>query len=249
MIKIREIFNLPSTPVDLKEDFFTLKGTWVPEISHLVPDYDAKIAEEVAKDGRMAINTVVFDNIDGERYAMLCTVHFDNKPVLIVQEAGRSGRDYFNRWVVDLPSYSEMLVYLASKMAKADEIRMVDVIDLDAEIYPELILDFYGKSYVEKFGFKADEVLQGVTFLQNRRGLLGHLSSDLCLLFMRDYSGEAPEYIRRGGYVLKKVRLVPVDEIAENNKQMHSNLDNYPDKRVYVYEEAKAMKGVYVQPV
>lgn len=249
MIKLRDIFNLPSTPVDLKEDFFTLKGNWVPEIDELVPDYDREIAEAIAEDGRMAIKTVVFDNIDGDRYAMLCTVWFDSKPTLIVQEAGRSGRDYFNRWVVDLMTYNEMLSYLVTKLTNSREAKFADFVDLDTDVYPEMFLSFYGKNYASNFGLKVEPPLKGVILLANRRGLLNHLSSDQYLLFTQEYEGDAPEYIRRDSLVMKKVRAIPIEEIEEHNKNIWQGFIENPRKRVFLYEDAALPEGVLVQPV
>lgn len=252
MIKVRDIFNLPSTPVNIKEDFFTLKGNWVPEIDHLVPDYDQEIAADIDEDGRMAIKTVIIENIDYERYAMMCTVWFDNRPVLIVQEAGRSGRDYFNRWVVDLSTYSEMLVYLTKKFTTTPEAGIQDYLELDADVYPETFFNFYGRSYAKNFGIEVEPIadsLQGVVLLPNRRGLLNALPDYFYLLFIESCQPDAPEYIRRNSVVLKKVRLVPHEEIAEQNPRMISNMESSPDKRLFLYEEATAPKGAIVHPV
>lgn len=252
MIKARDIFNLPSTPVDLKENLFTLKGSWVPEIDHLVPDYDPKVAADIDEEGRMCIKTVIFENIDCERYVQMCTVWFDDRPVLIVQEAGRSGRDHFNRWIVDLSCYSEMLIYLAKKFTATPDAKIQDYLELDAEVYPETFFNFYGKSYAKDFGIEVaavEETLKGVLLLPNRRGLLSNLSEDFYLLFMKGCLAEAPEYIRRNSSVMKKVRLLSLEEIASQNPRMISNMEDYPNKQIFLYEDAIAPKDATVQPV
>lgn len=64
---------------------------------------------------------------DGRRVWILATVWFDEKPVMIVQNAGREGRDFEARFITDAPLYKQMLQFIESLIELEEPLE--DVID------------------------------------------------------------------------------------------------------------------------
>lgn len=79
---------------------------------------------------------------DGRRTWQLFTVWLDERPVMIVQRAGREGDDHIARFVTDAGTYGEMIKYLREITAEEEEIS--EHVAPDAEV--EGLDRFYGYS-------------------------------------------------------------------------------------------------------
>lgn len=247
-IKINDIYALPSTTEDLIQ--ISLKGRWIPELSNVIGDWDCPLTEGIVEDNRFVIKTLIDETYDGSRYSYMGTIWFDGKPVLIVQEAGRSGRDHFKRWVTDKDTYVEMLAYLVAMLTENPEMAEdEDFVDPEMEVYPEELLHFYGNSHLQKFGIEPEPAMDGVNLIRNESGLMADLPRDQYLVFLRKFVPDVPEYIRRQGFVLQKVRLLPVDEITASNPRILKVSEDNGEDRVFLYKKATAPAGTYVQPV
>lgn len=246
-IKVKDIYALPSTLLDLTQTM--LKSRWVPELSYLIHDFGTEVSAAIVGEGRFVIKSLVDETYDDRRYSQMCSIWFDGKPVLIFQEAGRSGRDHFKRWLTDKVAYAEMLSYLIEKLSDEPETELDDLIDPDTEVYPEELLCFYGNSHLQQFGIETEPAMEGVSILQNERGLLAGVPRDEYLIFLRDFVQDIPEYIRRQGFVLQKIRLIPTEEISASNPRILEVTKANGEDRVFLYQKATAPDGTYVQPV
>lgn len=86
---------------------------------------------------RMIVRSVHDHSFDGNRGWNLQAVYLDERPVMICQSAGRSGKDHQDRFIVDAGAFGELVGYLASL-----DTGNSDFIDLDE---PKAALtDFYG---------------------------------------------------------------------------------------------------------
>lgn len=100
----------------------------------------------------LSLNTKVvvkehgYHNFDGRRFWRLASVWYNDKPVMIIQNAGREGDDHAKRFVTDGKLYSDMVYYLFS-LEKKPDVKVNDIIADDIDI-PELTC-FYGHSLDE----------------------------------------------------------------------------------------------------
>ena len=84
---------------------------------------------------------------DGRRIWRLGTVWFDDKPVMIIQNAGREGDDHRERFITDVQLYKDMVGYINSILPFEFASERVTPLDLDM---PELT-NFYGQDLNDPF--------------------------------------------------------------------------------------------------
>lgn len=106
-------------------------------------DFEALQPDEDESVEIRQIRHVLFDYV---RFWSLDTIWFRGKPVGILQRAGRDGRDHNKRFIVDLPLYQEMVLYLHSLPKDPTWIDDEDVVGMDADID---VSTFYGYSLGE----------------------------------------------------------------------------------------------------
>lgn len=247
-IKVKDIYALPATDIDSFQ--LTLSSRWLPELSDLIGGYGCSAPAQLVEENRFVIKSLIDERYNGGRYSHMRTIWFDGKPVLIFQEAGRSGQDHFKRWVTDKETYVEVLAYLVEMLTvRPDTFEDRDYVDPESEVYPEELLHFYGNSHLEKFGMSQEPAMEGATLLRNESFLLSTLPTDQYLVFLKDGAEDIPEYIRRQGFVLKKVRLISQEEIKANNPRMLEVNRANGENRVFLYAKACAPEGTYVQPI
>lgn len=95
---------------------------------------------------RVEVRVIYYDNIDGERYIRMSTVWFDDKPVMIIQNAGRGGADHSARFITNKELFFAMCDYLRSLKDDSDP-RFV-VHDPDTECTQ--LTEFYGCELVNE---------------------------------------------------------------------------------------------------
>lgn len=117
----REIYEMVPERVDT--DLTWISGCYynhIPEIEW----YSVKSQDQ----DRVKFKTIKFHDYDGRRFWLLGTVWFDDKPVMIVQNAGREGDDHAERFITDFNTYREMVGYIASLIEiEVDEAQPVDI--------------------------------------------------------------------------------------------------------------------------
>lgn len=99
----------------------------VPEV-----DFDSIYTEYAEK---VTTKFYKWHGFDHSRKWVLASVWFEDKPVLIFQEAGRGISDHCERFIVDTNAYYNMVRYLHTLYDKDKDIE--DVVDMDKDI-PEL---------------------------------------------------------------------------------------------------------------
>lgn len=88
---------------------------------------------------------------DGRRTWRLCSVYWKETPVMIIQNAGREGDDYTNRFILNREKYIEMIECLRDLIVFDQNFDYIgnDCVDVEDDV-PNLI-DFYNQSLDEKF--------------------------------------------------------------------------------------------------
>jgi len=91
-------------------------------------------------------------SLDGRRIWRLATVWFDNKPVMIIQNAGREGDDHAARFVTDANGLKEMCVHVKELFAQNAPEELIETVNPDGDI--DGLTEFYGNrldGYFEKY--------------------------------------------------------------------------------------------------
>lgn len=145
MIKYKDIYAIEGVTLALTD--WVIDDAWFPEID--ATSRFSEVLEQLQQDNRLVVKQVVYKNFDGERYAAMHTLWFDGKPMAIVQDAGRGGRDYKQRWVTDVKTYGEALAYLLLL-----SLELNDVIDPEELVYEEHVCSFYGSDFSKTLGFE-----------------------------------------------------------------------------------------------
>jgi len=80
-------------------------------------------------------------DFDGRRFWRLAAIWFDDKPIMIVQNAGREGDDHSERFITNWEGYCEMVQHIMS-LRIPDEFEQENLVDPDTDI--EGLTSFYG---------------------------------------------------------------------------------------------------------
>jgi hypothetical protein len=132
----RELFALDIPPADAWARYGMYRH--LPEVDEYDTDWEAAERMTVREVGHI-------DEGDSVRYWALDLVLFDDRPVMITQTAGRSGKDHQERFIVDSQAYADLVCYLFT--VRRDNARPNDLIDMDTPL-PELT-SFYNHSLDE----------------------------------------------------------------------------------------------------
>ena len=145
-MKPRDLYEM--APESTTMDIFDLNnGHYYDHIPEIGVDDWWNI--DFSKNSRIEIRTIKYHCFDGRRTWELRTVWFDNKPVMVIQNAGREGDDYAKRYVTDRDAYTKMVGYLLSLMRTGNFSDTVH--DMDEDI-PDLGT-FWGYSLGGTFDF------------------------------------------------------------------------------------------------
>ena len=95
---------------------------------------------------RITIKVYKHFQFDYRRFWRLASVWFDDKPVMITQNAGREGDDHAERFVIDVDQYREMVTEIAKMPRKPEmEAEVQDVVNIDQDL-GESLTTFYSDS-------------------------------------------------------------------------------------------------------
>jgi len=123
-------------------------GSWHAVSVHLRDEigngFDLDL-DAVEKTQRMETRTLVDHDYDGRRGWTLQTVWFDNKPVMVVNSAGRDGDEYHERWITDPELFGELVTFLKSFMSEDTTgfVKADAKIPAMTEFYNHTIHDYY----------------------------------------------------------------------------------------------------------
>jgi hypothetical protein len=130
---------LQRTPETTDHYIAVLHDTWhnydhVPELRGELPDTDPTKSIEIRyyKDF----------HFDLRRNWTLASVWFKDKPVMIIQNAGREGDDHAKRFIVDSTAYQDMIIHLNS-LCRPYMYESQDAV-VDPEVDIPNLTNFYG---------------------------------------------------------------------------------------------------------
>lgn len=117
-------------PVKTDFDVSVLFGCY---FNHMPEVWHETYWQTIEGNNRIQIRYYKDDYYDTRRIWRLASVWFDNKPFMIIRNAGREGDDHASRFVTDEEVYKEAAVYLQSILTP--EFREVkDVVDPATDI-------------------------------------------------------------------------------------------------------------------
>jgi hypothetical protein len=211
MLKLKDMYALPATPVLLTECLIGPK--WFPDIAEMEYHVPYSAWQAMTEDGLLTVRQVAYHDCDGERTVGLYTLWFKGEPVGIFQSSGRGGDEYVDRWITDAAAYAVVAQYVRTKLA-SDELK--DFHDPERMVYPEEIFHFYGTDFGTQFGYPAEKRAEG--FMVYWEDLIPGLDHKMTLVTAEPKHSPMPEYLRRGGHVMQRVREVNAEEHARNTR-------------------------------
>jgi hypothetical protein len=116
----------------------TYYGSHIPEVREDLHEFPSNIKTE-----KLEIKVLKDFDFDGRRFWRLATVWYEEKPVMIIQNAGREGDDHIRRYITDLERFEALCYYLRT-FIKQDNPAIKDVIPPDQDL-PSLT-SFYGNT-------------------------------------------------------------------------------------------------------
>jgi len=144
-----QIYAMP--PVTRHRDRFSVEDLWGCYYNH-VPEIEDQFVLDKAKLGAIKeITTVVhaYYSVDHRRYWAIWSAWYEGKPYMLMQNAGREGDDYRQRYVTDAELYNKALSILRS-CYRDDSAEKFPLWDINKDV-PE-IEDFYGITIQEALG-------------------------------------------------------------------------------------------------
>lgn len=124
-------------PQEEASDINTLRGSYynhIPEIDRNMCSYFSDYS--IAKNTRVIIKVHKHVDFDSRRYWRLASVWFDDKPVMITQNAGREGDDHHKRFITNKGLYIEMIDFIKTLFepdtdfeGEEDVVKENDVVD------------------------------------------------------------------------------------------------------------------------
>jgi len=132
-------FNMKVLKTD--KDLSILVGFYYSHIPEAVEAGQTDVLEHI-KNERVEIKYHADKMTDPRRCWILASVWFDDKPVMIIQNAGREGDDHAHHYVTLLSLYKEMVTYIKSLIKPTFDDVTIPVIDQEEDI--KALTEFYG---------------------------------------------------------------------------------------------------------
>jgi hypothetical protein len=198
----------------------------------------------MAREGRVQVRCIFERNFDGDRFADMHTIWFDSMPVMVVRDGGRGGADFRSRMVTNAALFSALCEYIRQKLqpAQAGD----DLVDPDKLLYPEELFNFYGGiDMAAELGYAVEPKVEGFMLIPHVHRIIPQAPDGHILVQAKPEVGEMPQYLRRNGSVLQRVRALTDEELAGNARVgEHSRATGYT--WLYWYVQADAPAGAKV---
>lgn len=236
MITLEQIFSLPCTHKRWTE--VLVEDNWFPELNF---DLDDEFWAEVDKANRLSVHELVYKDVDGYRYAAMYLIKFDGEPLLAIQQAGRSGRDHFERWrVASDEQYSKVLQHLNS-LKPLDSRFEDEPTPLDKPFFEEQFLHFYGDYWGDQFGIPAQPRVKMELLPCAELGWKEQANGqNLYLVISRNPDVMLGQFIRRGVCVMEFVKAISREELDEINPRINVVSDSAQKPwQAYLYQKAE----------
>lgn len=125
------------TPIRSVKDPSYLQGCYY---NHLEEAGDVNNLPGPPDDYLVEVQYIKNHCFDGRRTWTLATVWFKDKPVMVIQNAGREGDDHYERFITDAVLFKEMVDHI--KSLKEQDEPLMGVVDLDQD--NPALTSFYG---------------------------------------------------------------------------------------------------------
>lgn len=211
MLRLKDVFALPGKPIDLT---WGIRSAWFHEIETYgeIVGHDASV--EIEAEGKMRVLCIFERNFDGERFADMHTVSFEGKPVMVVRDGGRGGRDFNDRIIVDEAAFISLCHYIRQKLGT--EVAQEDLASPSQLFYPEELFNFYGSTDVAtELGYEVEAKQEGFQLCAHSERVIPRCNPDHVLVEARP-DIQMPQYIRRNGYVMQRLRSLTDEELERN---------------------------------
>lgn len=143
-----DLYEMKPTRID--KDINQLYGCYynhVPEIDSF--GFGAYINDEANTE--IEIHYYKDHCFDGRRVWQLAAVSFKGTFVMIIQNAGREGDDWSERFITNKEHYDDMVKYIMTLLPPADDRSMDDVCELEEDV--KGLDEFYGNKLDGYFEF------------------------------------------------------------------------------------------------
>lgn len=140
-MKPQELYD--RKPEDVHNDINILFGCYYNHVPEIL-DFYGYINHEEIENPRIEIRIIKEFWFDSRRFWRLATVWFDNKPVMVIRNAGREGDDHASRFVTDIILYREMVAYIQTIIPISFTEKIEDEVTPDTDIIE--LETFYGNT-------------------------------------------------------------------------------------------------------
>jgi hypothetical protein len=219
-ITYNDVYNL-GEKVDITTG--VVRSSWFPEIADMDEVVYGFPANALDASGRFEVRQVIGEDLDYERSVSMHTLWFDGSPVAIVRNAGRGEKDDERRWITDRNKFDALISHVRGVVS--DSINS-DVVDPFSEIYPEEVFSFGCGYWGDKVGVPCEKTMAGIVILWSSHLRLKNAPAGYELVSQNlDEVVEMPEYIRREGFIAKRVRSL-TDQDYANHPQLNRSRGN-----------------------
>lgn len=245
MLKLNDVYQLPGTPVDLN---YGLRTRWLPEVGEAYgPCFDAQACAEMVQEARVEVRCLFERNFEGDRFADMHTLWFDGKPVMVVRDGGRGGRDFNDRMITDEAAFLALCQYIRQKLKT--EVDATDVVDPERQFYPEELFNFYGGTdFAAELGYVVEPKTPGFQLFPDAERIIPNAPAGHILVEAKPEVGDMPSYLRRGGFVMQRVRALTDEELARNPRVLEASTAS-GHTRHFWYVGCEAPAGVAIVKV
>ncbi|AXN57885.1 hypothetical protein KASHIRA_02440 [Serratia phage vB_SmaM-Kashira] len=91
---------------------------------------------------RIDVETIFYDNGDGERTRTIGLLSFDSIPVMLYNHSGRGSFEYSNEFVLNSLVFKNMALYIQSVLLEHDD--DADIVEYSPDDDAEHLINFYG---------------------------------------------------------------------------------------------------------
>jgi hypothetical protein len=138
-VTFQQVLDLPRQP---KEDWNDYKICSLIE-HHMFAGLESRcVYIEDSKFERVDIETIFFDNGDGERTRTVGVVSFDGIDIMLYNHAGRGSYEYSNEFIINKDVYRQAVLYIHSVIMDHEEENDLEVFDVNDDA--ERLINFYG---------------------------------------------------------------------------------------------------------
>jgi hypothetical protein len=211
MLRLKDVFAMPGTPIDLT---WGIRSAWFPEIESYGSVLDGDAAVAVEAEGKMRVLCIFERNFEGDRFADMHTVWFEGKSVMLVRDGGRGGSDFKDRIIVDEAAFVSLCHYIRQKLGI--DVADADVASPDKLVYPEELFNFYGSTdFAAELGYQVEPKVEGFQMIPHAHRVIPGCNPDHVLVEAHP-DVQMPEYMRRDGFVMQRLRSLTDEELERN---------------------------------